>query len=157
MNPYLSIISDQALEAEYIRRNCRQPGELMDNGKAAARHIKGLLLKEKHREQFVVLYLSASLNLIASEVMFTGTISASAIYPREIVRRALELSAASCIIGHNHPSGNIKPSDDDIDITQEIVKSLGLLAVTLVDHIIIGHGQKDYFSMAEQGLLPCVK
>lgn len=149
MSPNLSTISDQALEAEYIRRNCRQPGEAINNKEIAARHIKALLVTERNIEQFIVLYLSASLNLLSAEVLFTGTISTSAVYPREIVRRALEVSAASCIIGHNHPSGSITPSDDDISITQEIVKSLGLVAVTLVDHIIVGYGQKDYHSMAE--------
>jgi len=153
MSPNLSTISDQALEAEYIRSNCRQPGEIINNKKTAARHVKALLVAERNVEQFVVLYLSASLNLISSEVLFTGTISTSAVYPREIIRRALELSAASVIVGHNHPSGSIKPSSDDIDVTKEIIKSLALVAITLVDHVIIGHGQVDYCSMAEMGLL----
>ena len=153
MRPTLSTISDQVLEAEYIRRNCRQPGEAINNKELAARHIKALLVTERNIEKFVVLYLSASLNLLSSEVLFTGTISTSAIYPREIVRRALELSAASCIIGHNHPSGIIKSSRDDIDITKEITKALDLVGVTLVDHIIIGYGQTNYCSMAEEGLL----
>ena len=153
MSPKLSTISDQALEAEYIRRNCRQPGALINNKEMAARHIRSLLVTERHREHFVILYLSTALRLLSSEALFTGTISTSAVYPREIIRRALELGAASVIMGHNHPSGSINPSEDDIDITQKIMKALNLLDISLVDHIIIGHGQADYCSMAEAGLL----
>ena len=91
-------------------------------------------------EEFRVLFLDRKNNLIADEVQSTGTIDHAPVYPREIVKRALELHASSLILVHNHPSGDPTPSRADIDMTREIVQAAGALRITIHDHVIIGRG-----------------
>lgn len=93
---------------------------------------------ELGREEFVVAYLDTQNHLITYEVLFTGTINKCAVYPREVVKRCLELNAASIIVGHNHPSGDTFPSNDDEEITKLIKKGLNLFNMNLLDHIIVG-------------------
>jgi len=90
------------------------------------------------REQFRVLFLDVKNNLIADEVLGEGTIDHAPVYPREVARRALELSAASAILVHNHPSGDPRPSQADILITREVVAAAKAVGVAIHDHIVIG-------------------
>ena len=90
------------------------------------------------REQFRVLFLDVKNQLIADEVLNEGTIDHAPVYPREVARRALELSAASVILVHNHPSGDSKPSPSDVAITKEIVAAAGAVGVRVHDHLVIG-------------------
>ncbi|OLP59979.1 hypothetical protein BJF93_10375 [Xaviernesmea oryzae] len=90
------------------------------------------------REQFRILFLDKRNALIADEVQQTGTVDHTPVYPREVVRRALELSATALILVHNHPSGDPTPSRADIDMTKTIVDTAKPLGVTVHDHIIIG-------------------
>jgi DNA repair protein RadC len=90
------------------------------------------------REQFRVLFLDVKNQLIADEVMNEGTIDHAPVYPREIARLAMELSAASVILVHNHPSGDPKPSAQDIEITRQIVAAAKALDVRVHDHLVIG-------------------
>lgn len=90
------------------------------------------------REQFRVLFLDRKNALIADEVQQTGTVDHTPVYPREIVRRALELSATAVILVHNHPSGDPEPSKADIEMTRTIVSSAKPLGIAVHDHIIIG-------------------
>lgn len=92
-------------------------------------------------EQFRVLFLNSKNELIADEVQQEGTINAAPVYPREIVRRALDLSATAVILVHNHPSGNPEPSPKDIEVTKQVRKALDALSITLHDHIIVGYGK----------------
>ncbi|MDQ6433169.1 DNA repair protein RadC [Mesorhizobium sp. LHD-90] len=101
------------------------------------------------REQFRILFLDKKNALIADEVQQTGTVDHTPVYPREIVRRALELSATAVILVHNHPSGDPTPSRADIDMTKTIVASAKPLGIAVHDHIIIG--KKGHASM--KGLL----
>ncbi|MGB8364244.1 MAG: DNA repair protein RadC [Rhizomicrobium sp.] len=91
-------------------------------------------------EEFRVLFLDRKNNLIADEVQSTGTIDHAPVYPREIVKRALELHASSLILVHNHPSGDPTPSRADIDMTREIVAAAGALRIAIHDHVVIGRG-----------------
>jgi DNA repair protein RadC len=88
-------------------------------------------------EEFRVLFLNHRHALIADEVMQRGTINHTPVYPREIVKRALEHSAAAVILLHNHPSGDPTPSKADIDITKQIVEAAATIGVTVHDHVII--------------------
>ncbi len=90
------------------------------------------------REQFRILFLDKKNALIADEVQQTGTVDHTPVYPREIVRRALELSATAIILVHNHPSGDPTPSRADIEMTKLIVESARPLGISVHDHIIIG-------------------
>lgn len=90
------------------------------------------------REHFRVLFLNRKNQLIADEVKQTGTVDHVPVYPREIVKRALELGATALILVHNHPSGDPTPSDGDIAMTQELIKAAKALDLLVHDHIVIG-------------------
>jgi DNA repair protein RadC len=93
------------------------------------------------REEFRVLFLDKKNHLIADEVQGVGTVDHAPVYPREIMRRALELSACAIILVHNHPSGDPQPSADDINLTHQIIAVGKPLSVAVHDHLIIGkHG-----------------
>lgn len=97
-----------------------------------------LSMAHEPREQFRVLFLDSKNQLIADEIMNEGTVDHAPVYPREVARRALELSAASLILVHNHPSGDPKPSAADLAITREIVAAAEVISVNVHDHLIIG-------------------
>jgi len=103
----------------------------------------------EEREQFRILFLDKKNGLIADEVQQTGTVDHTPVYPREVVRRALELSATAIVLAHNHPSGDPTPSRADIEMTKEIVEAGKRLGISVHDHLIIG--KKGYASM--KGLL----
>jgi DNA repair protein RadC len=90
------------------------------------------------REQFRILFLDKKNALIADEVQQVGTVDHTPVYPREIVRRALELSSTAVILVHNHPSGDPTPSQADIRMTREIVDTAKAMGIVVHDHIIIG-------------------
>lgn len=93
------------------------------------------------REQFRVLFLDTKNQLLADEVLNEGTVNHAPVYPREVARRALELSATSVILVHNHPSGDPAPSPADVAITKEIVAAARAIGVNVHDHLVIGrHG-----------------
>jgi DNA repair protein RadC len=93
------------------------------------------------REQFRVLFLDKKNQLIADEVMGTGTVDHAPVYPREVVRRALELNSSAVIIAHNHPSGDPTPSAADTQMTREVVEAARTLRIAVHDHIIVGAGE----------------
>jgi len=90
------------------------------------------------REQFRILFLDKKNILIADEVQQTGTVDHTPVYPREVVKRALELSATAIIMVHNHPSGDPTPSTADIQMTKSIVGIANPLGISVHDHIIVG-------------------
>jgi DNA repair protein RadC len=92
------------------------------------------------REQFRVLFLDKRNQLIADEVQQTGTVDHAPVYPREVVKRALELSATAIVLVHNHPSGDPTPSHADVAMTQQIIAVAQPLGVAVHDHIIVGKG-----------------
>lgn len=102
-------------------------------------------------EEFHILFLDTKNHLIADETQQRGTIDRSVVYSREVVKRALELGAASIILVHNHPSGDPEPSTNDILITTSIAKACGVLNIKLLDHIIIGKYQ--HRSMKSMGII----
>ncbi len=89
-------------------------------------------------EQFRILFLDKKNRLIADEVQQVGTVDHTPVYPREVIRRSLELSATALILVHNHPSGDPAPSSADVRMTREIAEIAKTMGITLHDHIIIG-------------------
>ncbi len=96
-------------------------------------------------EQFRILFLDKKNILIADEVQQKGTVDHTPVYPREVVKRALELSASAIILVHNHPSGDPTPSRADIEMTNQIVKAAQTLGVRVHDHLVIGHRSQASF------------
>lgn len=103
------------------------------------------------REVFGVVFLDAQNCILSCEDMFFGTLTQTSVYPREVLRRCLELNAAAVIFTHNHPSGSTAPSRADELLTQTLKTSLALIDVRVLDHVITAGGHS--LSMAEQGLI----
>jgi DNA repair protein RadC len=95
-------------------------------------------LAHEPREQFRVLFLDKKNQLIVDEVMNEGTVDHAPVYPREVARRALELSASAVILVHNHPSGDPTPSAADIDMTRQVVEAGRALRISVHDHLVVG-------------------
>ena len=102
-------------------------------------------------EVFVVLFLDAQNRLIRCEEMFRGTLTQTSVYPREVLKRALELGAAAVLLSHNHPSGAAEPSKADEYLTHTLNKALALIDVRVLDHLVVG--QSEVVSFAERGLM----
>ncbi len=105
----------------------------------------------KDRESFKVVFLDAKNKVITVETLFTGTLTASSVYPREVVRAALDHHSAALILAHNHPSGDPQPSQEDIAITRELVFACKVMGITVHEHLVIGDNR--YFSFADQGYI----
>lgn len=110
-----------------------------------------LKLAHKKNERFHILFLNIKLHLIADEEHQHGTVNHTPVYPREILSRALALNASSLILVHNHPSGDSKPSEGDIKITDELRKILKMSDISIYDHLIIG--RQGIYSFRRHGLL----
>ena len=95
-------------------------------------------LAHEQREQFRVLFLDKKNQLIADEVMNHGTVDHAPVYPREVMRRALELSASAVVLLHNHPSGDPTPSGADIDMTRQVAEAGRALKIAVHDHLVVG-------------------
>ena len=108
-------------------------------------------MARSEKEEFRVLFLDRKNVLIADEVQSSGTVDHTPVYPREILKRALELSASAIILVHNHPSGDPTPSKADIEMTRDIVKAAQALGITIHDHLVIG--RKGHASFKTLGLL----
>ena len=100
-------------------------------------YVKAVLAHEP-REQFRVLFLDKRNQLIADEVLGHGTVDHAPVYPREVVRRALEVSASAIILIHNHPSGDPTPSAADVAMTREVVEAARALKILVHDHLVVG-------------------
>jgi DNA repair protein RadC len=117
----------------------------------AVRQFCQLQFADRRDEHFGCMFLDNQHRLIAFEELFRGTIDGAAIYPRVVVRRALELNAAAVIFTHNHPSGHTEPSQADISITSRLVTALNTVDIRTLDHVVVGSAGA--VSMAEKGLM----
>ena len=95
-------------------------------------------MAHRSREQFRVLFLDHRNNLMWDELMAEGTVDHAPVYPREVVRRALEMSASALILVHNHPSGDPSPSQADIEMTRRVADAAGCLGLRVHDHLVVG-------------------
>lgn len=123
---------------------------VLNNWDRLLAYLNAVLSRERI-EQFRVLFLDARNQLLADEAQGRGTVNHTPVYPREVVKRALELNATALIVVHNHPSGDPTPSRGDVAMTAEIKSAASALSVTLHDHIIVGNGRS--LSFRQQGLL----
>jgi len=108
-------------------------------------------LKDKKKEQFLILCLDTRNNLIKLNTISTGTLDANLVHPREVFKEAIQSLASSIILVHNHPSGNPEPSDADIDITRRILETGKIVGIDILDHIIVADNKS--FSFKEKGLV----
>jgi DNA repair protein RadC len=123
---------------------------VLSNWDRLLEYLAAVLARERI-EQFRVLFLDARNRLLGDEAQSRGTVNHTPVYPREVVKRALELNATALILVHNHPSGDPTPSSEDVAMTAEVKAAATALGVTLHDHIIVGNGR--WLSFRQQGLL----
>jgi len=141
------IVIDQAkaiLSREFMRE------AVLTSSSATKEYLKLHFAGLEH-EMFVVVFLDNQHQVIAIENMFRGTIGGAAVYPREVVKRSLELNAAALLLAHNHPSGVSEPSMADKNITKKLKDAAGLLDVRVLDHLVVG--DDTVVSFAERGLI----
>jgi len=103
------------------------------------------------KEHFVVVFLNTKNEVISYETISIGNLNSSIVHPREVFNRAIKKSAASLILIHNHPSGNVNPSKEDIQITNRLVEASKIIGIDILDHIIIGGGK--YYSFKENSFI----
>jgi DNA repair protein RadC len=137
-------LARRALAAEMAQR------PVFDSPQAVRDYLK-LQLADLAHEVFAVLFLDAQHRLIAYEPLFRGTLTQTSVYPREVLKRALDHNAAAVLLAHNHPSGVAEPSRADEYLTQTLKTALALVDVRVLDHFVVGRGE--IASFAERGLL----
>ena len=108
-------------------------------------------IKDQRKEHFLCLYLNARNQVVHKEVISIGSLSASIVHPREVFQVAVCHSASSVLLAHNHPSGDVSPSKDDLDLTRRLVKAGELMGIEVLDHLIVG--SQEFLSMKEKGLM----
>lgn len=134
-------VINMAIEILTRRLTARTKGPAVENPQAAITLMSKLArleLAEHPEEHFMVLFLNMRHEMLAQEVLFRGSVDSCHIYPRVIVRRALELNASAVVLAHNHPSGVPEPSAADGAITHRIKKALAFVDVRVLDHLVIG-------------------
>ncbi len=140
----IKAVTDRYLKKKLVDRSLiGNPRELID--------YLNHMVRDRSREVFVGIFLNTKNRVLASEVLFEGTLAQSAVYPREVVRRALELHTAAMIFCHNHPSGEPEPSPEDIRITRRLMAACRMVGVTVFDHVIIA--DKGTYSFADNGYI----
>jgi DNA repair protein RadC len=137
--------------AEALVRSEVEGSHVLDEPEAVFRYCR-LLLAGERRERLHALYLDKAFRLIAQECLQVGTVDHVAVYPREVMGRAIRHSATSIVLVHNHPSGNARPSAGDIAMTRQLEQAGRYLRIAVADHIIVGAA--DNFSFRMNGLLP---
>ncbi len=108
-------------------------------------------MRDLKKEHFIVLYLNAKNQLVHKETISMGTLNANLVHPREVFEPALKYSAAQIIAAHNHPSGDPKPSEDDLEVTKRLTEAGKMMGIDVMDHVIIS--KNSHFSFKEEKLL----
>lgn len=116
----------------------------------AALFCRGWIGAEE-RENFGVIFMDSQHRVLAEEILFQGTIDAASVYSREVVKAALRCNAAAVMFTHNHPSGELEPSNADKQITDKLKQALELVSVRVIDHLIVN--PHDHYSFAANGVL----
>jgi len=148
---YVTNAEDSAIaHALAILEKRIQTGPVLSNPLDVKNFLR-LLIGGCEREVFGVVFLDSQHKVIGHEILFTGTLSQTSVYPREIVKAALLKNAGAVLLFHNHPSGGCKPSRADEAVTERIKAALDLIDVRVLDHIIVSAA--DSLSFAERGLI----
>jgi DNA repair protein RadC len=138
----IKAVSDRYLAKKVMGKNA------ITNARELFNYLNGAI-RDKTRECFLVIFLDSKNRVIAMETLSEGTLTASSVYPREVIRAALQHHAAALIFAHNHPSGEPQPSVEDMAVTRQLVFAGRVMGITVHEHLIIGDNR--YFSFADQG------
>lgn len=139
----------KAAADRYLSRKV-QHQDVVSNSRSLFQYLT-LHMRDRDRECFEVVFLDAKNKVIRTKTLFQGTLTASSVYPREVVRAALDQRAAALIFAHNHPSGDPEPSPEDMALTRQLVFACRTMGITVHEHLIIGNGR--FYSFADQGVI----
>lgn len=118
-----------------------------------AAEVLRMHLGDTDREHFIVMLLDRKNRLIGINTVSIGSLTASIVHPREVMKPAILSNAAAMVLGHNHPSSDPSPSHEDKTLTKRLVEAGKVLGIDVLDHIVIGDGSQSYFSFADEGIL----
>ncbi len=138
----------QAVAGRYLKE--RLCGKRYLHSSSEVRDYLIHVLRGLKKEVFTVIYLDSAHAIIKSETVAEGTVNVNTVYPRELVKKALDQNASALIIAHNHPSGSLTPSAQDLQLTRTLFLLGSMMQIQLLDHIIIGDGS---YSFADHGLI----
>lgn len=143
----VSLVKDQPLKFD-------QTEPIINSSKAQA-VIQNLIQTrgQPDREQLCIAMLNAKNQIIGVNIVSTGTLTAAIASPREILKPAILANACSLILGHNHPSNDVTPSDADITLTKRIIQASHIMDIQIHEHLIINMENNNYYSFADQGLI----
>lgn len=136
-----------------LARRCRRKQGIMLNNVQEVFAYASPVLEGKDKEHLLVLLLDAKKQVIKEEIVSIGTLDSSLLHPREIFKLAIQYSAHSIILVHNHPSGDSQPSNEDIQVTQQLVEAGRLLGIPVLDHVVIGNGSSTSILSEKSSLL----
>lgn len=140
----IKAVSDRFLAKKVIGKSA------ISNSRDLYTYLNGAI-RDKTRECFMAIFLDSKNRVLAMDTLFEGTLTASGVYPREVIRAALQHHAAALIFAHNHPSGEPRPSAEDVAVTRQLVFAGRVMGITVHEHLIIGENR--YYSFADQGHL----
>lgn len=130
-------------------------GEQLANSRQAQPIIKKLI--EMHgqsdREQFCVVLLNAKNAIIGLNIVSVGSVSSAQVCPREVLKSAILVSASAMILAHNHPSGDVQPSPEDLALTEKLIQAASIIGIQIHEHIIVSMFDDHYYSFADNGLI----
>ncbi len=140
----------QEVSEQYLKERIIGEKIILKSSKTVFDYLYQSMQKEK-KEVFKVLFLDGKNKLMKTEDLFEGSLTSSAVYPREIMKKAIKYDAVALVFVHNHPSGIPEPSESDKKITENLVFAGNIMEIKILDHIIIGNNK--YFSFADAGLI----
>jgi DNA repair protein RadC len=140
----IKAVSDRFLAKKVVGKNA------ITNSRDLYTYLNGVI-RDKTRECFMAIFLDSKNRVLSMDTLFEGTLTASGVYPREVIRAALQHHAAALIFAHNHPSGEPRPSAEDVAVTRQLVFAGRVMGITVHEHLIIGENR--YYSFADQGHL----
>lgn len=137
-------VSDRYLENKIISK------DVVQNPQDLQQYLNQII-GHKTKEVFAGIFLDAKNRVLTTRILFKGTLTTSSVYPREVIKEALQHNAAAVIFAHNHPSGDVEPSKSDIRITKDLFFALKYVGIVLHEHMIVGN--EGFYSFAGQGLI----
>ena len=142
----ISLVKDESVSFGNIR---------MANSQQAQALIQNLILTkgQPDREQFVVALLNAKNEMIGLNIVSVGGLSSAPVHPREVLKPAILANAAAMVLAHNHPSNDLEPSTDDINVTRKIIHAAAIIGIQVHEHLIISMDDDRYYSFADQGII----
>ena len=142
-----------AVARRYLKHRLQEKQYLHSSRQVAEYLVHSM--RDLKQEVFTAIFLDASHAIIETREVARGTVSSNTIYPRELVRLALEHNAAAMVVAHKHPSGNLEPSPQDHKLTRTLYLACNFMNIRLLDHLIIGQSEKTY-SFADHGLMTSI-